>query len=227
MKSVSLVFVLLVSLAIVSRTVAQDCDNTGIRNCMNQFSIQEIVKMFKSPDIKTLDTKKTVHTFCSIQKQLGNCVQEYGTACKSPSTLSVETSLNAASFLCSEGKEGFIENFQCVMTKFVVNQTSIMSCLKLVQQLIEKQDTKRGSDTSSEKCRVAAKMTTCIDDKTKELCDDKAVPFVHSYLQAIIKPLMKGVKCNNGQKTMKQWWTFVMIFVTFTICLYNTLYDLW
>ncbi|XP_062580415.1 uncharacterized protein LOC134242369 [Saccostrea cucullata] len=112
-----------------------------------------------------------------------------------------------------------------MMTKFVVNQTAILSCFKFIPQLIEKRDSKTGSDASDEICRISEKVTSCMDIKAKELCGEKSVPFVRSYLQATIKPLMRGVTCNNGQTTIKQQWTSVMIFVTLIICLYNIFYE--
>ncbi|XP_062580457.1 uncharacterized protein LOC134242403 [Saccostrea cucullata] len=160
----------------------------------------------------------------SNQKKLSDCLKDSNKTCKTSNTLSIDTSVNAGSFLCSEGRQGFVENFQCVIINFVENQEAIMPCYKFILQLIKNQDNKTGSEVSGETCGITEKITTCMEDKTKELCDEKTVPFIRSYVQASIKPLMKGIKCDNGQTTIKQQWTSLMIFVTFTICLYNILY---
>ncbi|XP_061193613.1 uncharacterized protein LOC133201824 isoform X2 [Saccostrea echinata] len=191
-------YFMLLSLTIISGTLAQNCDNTGILHCMEQFPIQEFVKKFNSTtDFETLNIENAVDRFCSMQNQLIRCMEGYAAKCKIPNTLTMDTSLSAGNFLCSEGKRGFIDNFQCMVNKFLVNQNIIMYCTDVIPQLIDNKDDKTGSDASNEKCRVLEKMMACMDDKTKDLCGGEAVKFVHSYLEATTKPLMKGVTCNN------------------------------
>ncbi|XP_061193640.1 uncharacterized protein LOC133201857 [Saccostrea echinata] len=132
--------------------------------------------------------------------------------------------ISAVKYLCTEGKQGFIENFQCVMNKFVVNQTSLLSCAKLFRELMEIENRKTVSDVSSKECRLLGKTLTCIDDKAQNLCGGKATTYIHSYMKASFKPLTEGITCNNSQTIITHWWTFLMMFVT-SICLFNVLYD--
>ncbi|XP_062580458.1 uncharacterized protein LOC134242404 [Saccostrea cucullata] len=107
MKSIMMVytFILLISLVIVSGTVPEKCDNSRIMNCMKKFNFQEIVEMMKSQEMETLNTEHTLDKFCSFHKKLGDCVKDIKNNCKSPSTLTIDTTVNAGRFLCSEGKQ--------------------------------------------------------------------------------------------------------------------------
>ncbi|XP_061193550.1 uncharacterized protein LOC133201767 [Saccostrea echinata] len=221
-------YFMLLSLAIISGTLGQICNYSGFTDCVLQPSILNYTQKISSPNFfKTLNPQDAVDKHCSFQWKLVSCLQDMKRSCVSTNSLSLpfDMLISAVKYLCTVGKQGFIDNFQCLMNNFVVDRTSLQSCKKFFPELMEIKNRKTGSDVSSEKCRVLEKLLTCIDNKAKNLCGGKAATYIRSYLEASFKPLTEGVTCNNSQTTTTHWWTFVMMFVTFSICLFNVLYD--
>ncbi|XP_062580413.1 uncharacterized protein LOC134242367 [Saccostrea cucullata] len=220
-------YFLLVSLAIMSGILSQKCSFSGLEDCVSQPSILNYTQKISSLDfIETLNPQKAVDEHCSIQWKLVSCFQDVK-RCYPSKGLSLASDLvtSAVKYLCTEGKPGFIDNFHCMMTNFAGDHNNLQSCKKFYPELIKASKRKAGSDASSEECIVLKKVLACIEDRAQTLCGGKAATYIRSYLEASMKPLTKGITCNNGQTTITHRGTFFMIFVAFSICLFNFLYD--
>ncbi|XP_061193463.1 uncharacterized protein LOC133201688 [Saccostrea echinata] len=190
---------ILVLSVVIAGTTVQQCDINGVLKCWSESSVPEIMNRFRTPEfLKTLNAQYATEEYCSAQTKLDLCMQDYRTNCPSDDTLSLDTIISAGNFLCTDGKQGFINHFHCLMTDAF--QTSTLTCMNDMMELSKNVSKAKdnGRNLSSEKCRTSKEAITCIEEKTKISCGESAGQFVHHYLEATLQPLLKDVQCNHS-----------------------------
>ncbi|XP_062580459.1 uncharacterized protein LOC134242405 [Saccostrea cucullata] len=179
------------------------CSFSGLDDCVSQPSMLNYMQKIKSPNfLETLNPEEAVDEHCGFQLKLVSCIQDMKRCYPSigPS-VTFDLVISAEKYLCAEGKPGFIENFHCMMNNFVRDHNNLQSCGKLYPELIKARKRKTGSGVSSEECRALEKVLSCFEDRSRTLCGGNAATYIRSYLEAMIKPLTKGITCNNGTVT--------------------------
>ncbi|XP_048771465.1 uncharacterized protein LOC125677442 [Ostrea edulis] len=198
-KLASMKFLLLIASVILSGSPIEACDIEGVLKCWTESSVPEISKKFASSELlKTLNAQYAADEYCSAQEKLDRCMQAFKDKCQSVDTLSLDTIISAGKFLCTKGKQDFINHFHCLMSRSFQNNT--LSCMNDIMELVQNvsEAQANGYDISHQKCSAAEEAFTCIEGKTQMSCGDAAKEFVHHYLEATIQPLMKGVTCNHS-----------------------------
>lgn len=179
--------------------IANGCNLDGILQCWSQSSIAKVLEKFSSEaSLRTLNAQYAVEEYCSAQSKLEQCIGEFRSMCPSGDTLTLDTAISAGKFLCSEGKQDFVNHFHCLMsTSF---QTNTQTCMSDVMELTTNVSNAKvqGQDISKEKCRSADRAFECIEEKTSVSCGETAKEFIHHYVEATLQPLMKDVTCNHS-----------------------------
>ncbi|XP_062609058.1 uncharacterized protein LOC134270828 [Saccostrea cucullata] len=132
------------------------CNISGLEDCVLKPSILNYTQKISSPDynLKTRNPQEAVEEKCSILWELVSCFQDYK-RCVLTNSLSIKIDLifSATEYLCKEGKQGFIENYQCVMTNSVGDHNNLQSCQKYYPELINTEKREIGSNVFSDRCR--------------------------------------------------------------------------
>ncbi|XP_022294110.2 uncharacterized protein LOC111104440 [Crassostrea virginica] len=178
---------------------ARSCNPNTVLQCWQESSVAEIINKFSSAQtLKTLNAQYAVEEYCRAQTKLDLCMQDFKQNCSMADTLSLDTAVSAGNFLCSTGKQGFINNFHCLMSSSF--QTSTRTCMTDILDLTTNASiaSAEGRDISAAKCRTAEEAYTCVEGKTSTTCGEAATEFIHHYLEATMQPLMRDVTCNHS-----------------------------
>ncbi|XP_061193424.1 uncharacterized protein LOC133201653 [Saccostrea echinata] len=158
---------------ILSGCLAHACDLNTLPQCVDEKgSFSELLINFQSrKNLTTVDAQNSVNEYCKFQGKLVSCLQDMKRSCVSPNSLSLtlDMRISAEKYLCTEGKQGFIENFQCVMNKFVVDQTSLLSCTQFFSELMEIENRNTGSGDSSKECSGVAAQTQPVKPRSNTI----------------------------------------------------------
>ncbi|XP_062580414.1 uncharacterized protein LOC134242368 [Saccostrea cucullata] len=128
----------------LSGTLGQMCNYSGLEDCVLKPSVINFTQKISSPNYyKTRNPQEAVEEQCSIQWELVSCFQDIKRCVPTKNLpLKFDLLISATKYMCAEGKQGFIENFQCVMTNFVWDHNNLQSCQKYYPELINTKNTK-------------------------------------------------------------------------------------
>ncbi|XP_062580456.1 uncharacterized protein LOC134242402 [Saccostrea cucullata] len=198
-------YLLLITFASVSGILVKGCTNTGIADCFRQHmhSLQNFANKINSPEIlKRLNAKDTVEEYCSSMKSLRPCLEDVKMKCLITNriTFTIDVLTAPSKFLCSEGKQDFIDHFQCAILDHIQNQTSFEICQNYMKELFESViESQIGSSNNDGKiCRAANKTVMCMEEEANKLCSDEATKVMRAKMEAAIQPLKKNISCDNN-----------------------------
>uniref|UniRef100_K1QLY3 Uncharacterized protein n=1 Tax=Magallana gigas TaxID=29159 RepID=K1QLY3_MAGGI len=184
--------------------VEQRCDLIGSLQCLRTFSSSHKFQVSSYAGDYDVNPGKLVTEMCTKLEHLYLCVGDRMLGCAPQYRLMYETAVSSGRFVCNDGKQGFIDNFRCLVSNSVKN--SSISCGGKILAVIQKIFSSPASvlpdlaSKADELCIKSNDTLKCVIERTTAECGAGAAAYVQRYMDTSISPLKSFFACTDNRK---------------------------
>uniref|UniRef100_K1QUE7 Uncharacterized protein n=1 Tax=Magallana gigas TaxID=29159 RepID=K1QUE7_MAGGI len=187
----------LLCLTVFQGILSQYCDITSANKCWSPMTAT-LGDLIPGPTSSSIPPAVKVYSVCSGLNKVFTCMENKMAACSPDDRLLYDTATSSAMFLCTKGKQGYIDHAKCLFNKssHQAMNTCTSDAITLIKTLIfSVSDLADLKVMSKELCGLASTVRSCLFDTAQENCGRPAASYLQQYMDATIEPFSKFLSC--------------------------------
>ncbi|XP_061193546.1 uncharacterized protein LOC133201765 isoform X2 [Saccostrea echinata] len=189
----------LLCISFATGILSQTCDITSANKCWSPLTAT-MGDLVPSSTPKHISPSFKVNNVCSGLHKVFSCSEKKMSACNPEDRLLYDTAKSSSTFLCTQGKQGYIEHAHCLFSD--ASHKSMKKCTSEAVTLIQNfilpmSDLSELKGISKELCGFASAVRSCLLLTAKENCGEPAALYLQQYIDATIKPMSDFLSCSS------------------------------
>ncbi|XP_062609060.1 uncharacterized protein LOC134270830 [Saccostrea cucullata] len=194
----------LLCINIATGILSQTCDILSANKCWSPLTAT-MGDLVPSSTPKHTSPAFKVNNVCSGLHKVFSCSESKMSACNPGDRLLYDTAKSSSTFLCTKGKQGYIEHAHCLFSE--ASRRSMKKCTSEAVTLIQNfilpmADLSELKGISKELCGFASAVRSCLVLTANENCGKPAALYLQQYVDATIKPMSDYLSCSSPKSEL-------------------------